>query len=167
MLECYMAFLLMITSSFVSDELKLFVAVICYILKITQPPSSMHGSICLLSVNNKCIFNRCSQFYLVLDIANMTSQELELKYGTNKSLLMEENESCRIPIPVERCPLAKIGKVHFSYIWSFYISWSVINCFYTVRVVLKVWPLTLLSCWKVLWDNHGATAVLRNSSSLK
>ncbi|KAG8328619.1 hypothetical protein J6590_106014, partial [Homalodisca vitripennis] len=52
-----------------------------------------------------------SQFYLVLDIANMTSQELELKYGTNKSLLMEENESCRIPIPVERCPLTKIGKL--------------------------------------------------------
>ncbi|XP_075217129.1 trafficking protein particle complex subunit brun isoform X2 [Lycorma delicatula] len=51
-----------------------------------------------------------SQFYLVLDIANMTNQELELKYTSTKSILIEENESCRVPIPVERCPLSKIGK---------------------------------------------------------
>lgn len=52
----------------------------------------------------------------MLDIANMSNQELELKYGANKSLLMEENESCRIPIPVERCPLEKIGDVSILYL---------------------------------------------------
>lgn len=51
---------------------------------------------------------------MVLDITNMTNQELELKYTATKSILIEENESCRIPIPVERCPLSKIGKVNKS-----------------------------------------------------
>lgn len=51
-----------------------------------------------------------NEFYMVLDITNMTNQELELKYTSTKSILIEENESCRIPIPVERCPLSKIGK---------------------------------------------------------
>lgn len=50
------------------------------------------------------------QFYLVLDIINMTNQELDLNYTEAKSILIEENESCRVPIPVERCPLSKIGK---------------------------------------------------------
>ncbi|XP_050532714.1 protein brunelleschi isoform X2 [Daktulosphaira vitifoliae] len=43
-----------------------------------------------------------SQFYLVLDIVNVTCQEMELIYATNKSILMEEKESYRIPIPVDR-----------------------------------------------------------------
>ncbi|XP_039275687.1 protein brunelleschi isoform X4 [Nilaparvata lugens] len=51
------------------------------------------------------------QFYLVLDIINMTNQELDLNYTDAKSILIEENESCRVPIPVERCPLSKIGKL--------------------------------------------------------
>ncbi|XP_050428976.1 protein brunelleschi [Adelges cooleyi] len=43
-----------------------------------------------------------SQFYLVLDVVNVTNQEMELKYATNKSILMEEKESYRIPVPVDR-----------------------------------------------------------------
>ncbi|KAG5674986.1 hypothetical protein PVAND_004928 [Polypedilum vanderplanki] len=49
-----------------------------------------------------------SQFYLVLDIANLTSQEVSLEYPKNKTMLIEPKESCRVPVPVERCPLDKI-----------------------------------------------------------
>lgn len=30
---------------------------------------------------------------------------MELKYHENKSILIEPRETCRIPVPVERCPL--------------------------------------------------------------
>ena len=43
-----------------------------------------------------------SQFYLVLDIANLTSQEVSLSYPDNKKILIEAKESCRVPVPVER-----------------------------------------------------------------
>ncbi|XP_014228052.1 protein brunelleschi [Trichogramma pretiosum] len=48
-----------------------------------------------------------TQFYLVLDVTNMTNHEMELNYATNKRIYMEGRESCRIPIPVDRCPLNK------------------------------------------------------------
>ncbi|KAF6213902.1 hypothetical protein GE061_011627 [Apolygus lucorum] len=51
-----------------------------------------------------------SQFYMVLDVMNMTDQEIEVKYTASKSILIEEGEPCRVPIPVDRCPLSKIGK---------------------------------------------------------
>ncbi|KAK9505487.1 hypothetical protein O3M35_009531 [Rhynocoris fuscipes] len=51
-----------------------------------------------------------SHFYMVLDVMNMTNQEVEVKYTESKSILIEEGESCRVPIPVERCPLTKIGQ---------------------------------------------------------
>ncbi|KAB0793804.1 hypothetical protein PPYR_13424 [Photinus pyralis] len=53
-----------------------------------------------------------SQFYLVLDIANMTSQEMELHYTPTKHMLIESHESCRIPVPVNRCPLSKLTKLY-------------------------------------------------------
>ncbi|CAH1163945.1 unnamed protein product [Phaedon cochleariae] len=49
-----------------------------------------------------------SQFYLVLDIANLTNQEMELQYTPSKTMLIEGQESCRVPIPVDRCPLSKL-----------------------------------------------------------
>lgn len=51
---------------------------------------------------------RPSQFYLVLDVANLTQQEISLNYANDKSILIEPKESCRVPIPVERCPLDQI-----------------------------------------------------------
>ncbi|KAL1123080.1 hypothetical protein AAG570_002168 [Ranatra chinensis] len=51
----------------------------------------------------------CTQFYMVLDVVNMTNQEVEVKYTANKSILIEENETCRVPVPVDRCPLSKIA----------------------------------------------------------
>jgi trafficking protein particle complex subunit 9 len=53
-----------------------------------------------------------SQFYLVLDIANLTNQEVSLNYPDNKTILIESKESCRVPVPVERCPLDKILADH-------------------------------------------------------
>lgn len=42
----------------------------------------------------------------------MTNHELELQYATSKCILMEGNESCRIPVPIERCPLSKLSKLY-------------------------------------------------------
>lgn len=56
---------------------------------------------------------------MVLDVMNMTNQEVEVKYTENKSILIEEGESCRVPIPVERCPLSKIGQV----CWFCFLFW--------------------------------------------
>ena len=55
------------------------------------------------------------QFYLVLDVTNMTNHEMELHYTENKCIYMEGRESCRIPIPVDRCPLNKLSTV-FTYL---------------------------------------------------
>ncbi|XP_058810666.1 protein brunelleschi isoform X1 [Phymastichus coffea] len=49
-----------------------------------------------------------TQFYLVLDVTNMTNHEMELHYTQSKCIYMEGRESCRIPIPVDRCPLNKL-----------------------------------------------------------
>lgn len=51
---------------------------------------------------------RPSQFYLVLDVANLTQQEASLSYPNDKIILIEPKESCRVPVPVERCPLDQI-----------------------------------------------------------
>ncbi|XP_053674942.1 protein brunelleschi [Anopheles nili] len=49
-----------------------------------------------------------SQFYLVLDVVNLTAQEMSLNYTSNKTILIEAKESCRVPVPVQRCPLERI-----------------------------------------------------------
>jgi len=48
---------------------------------------------------------------LVLDVVNVTNQEMELKYATNKSILMEEKESYRIPVPVDRFLIHSLEQV--------------------------------------------------------
>lgn len=53
-----------------------------------------------------------SQFYLVLDVANLTQQEVSLNYPNDKTILIEPKESCRVPIPVERCPLDQLLSDH-------------------------------------------------------
>lgn len=66
------------------------------------------------SVLNKFINSLCyrgCQFYLVLDVVNVTNQEMELKYATNKSILMEEKESYRIPVPVDRFLIHSLEQV--------------------------------------------------------
>uniref|UniRef100_T1GJK6 Uncharacterized protein n=1 Tax=Megaselia scalaris TaxID=36166 RepID=T1GJK6_MEGSC len=46
-----------------------------------------------------------SQFYLVIDVSNLTTQEMSLNYTENKNILIEAQESCRVPIPVDRCEI--------------------------------------------------------------
>lgn len=41
----------------------------------------------------------------MLDVTNLTAQEMMLNYTTNKNIVIEARESCRVPVPVERCPL--------------------------------------------------------------
>ena len=53
-----------------------------------------------------------SHCYLVLDILNATSQEMDLQYSSNKHIAIEAGDSCRIPVPVERCPLAKLTHIY-------------------------------------------------------
>ncbi|KAL6435603.1 hypothetical protein ACFW04_005506 [Cataglyphis niger] len=52
------------------------------------------------------------QFYLVLDVTNMTNHEMELHYTQNKCIYMEGKEPCRIPVPVDRCPLNKLSMLN-------------------------------------------------------
>lgn len=49
-----------------------------------------------------CRPNRC---YLVVDVLNAASEEMELKYSAGKSILIESKETCRVPIEIERCSL--------------------------------------------------------------
>ncbi|KAF7271855.1 hypothetical protein GWI33_015332 [Rhynchophorus ferrugineus] len=53
-----------------------------------------------------------TQFYLVLDIVNLTSQEMELEYAPSKRMLVEAQESCRVPVPIDRCPLSKLSNFY-------------------------------------------------------
>ncbi|XP_043670547.1 protein brunelleschi [Vespula pensylvanica] len=53
-----------------------------------------------------------SQFYLVLDVTNMTNHEMELHYTQSKCIYMEGKEPCRIPVPVDRCPLNKLSMLN-------------------------------------------------------
>ncbi|KAJ8935382.1 hypothetical protein NQ314_012793 [Rhamnusium bicolor] len=43
---------------------------------------------------------------------NITSQEMELQYTPTKTMLIEAQESCRVPIPVDRCPLSKLSNLY-------------------------------------------------------
>uniref|UniRef100_T1J6X1 Uncharacterized protein n=1 Tax=Strigamia maritima TaxID=126957 RepID=T1J6X1_STRMM len=49
---------------------------------------------------------RPTHCYLVLDILNPTEHEMEVQYTENKKILIEAKETCRIPVPVERCPVS-------------------------------------------------------------
>ncbi|XP_065583206.1 protein brunelleschi-like isoform X2 [Artemia franciscana] len=50
--------------------------------------------------------------YLVLDILNVTQNEIEIQYAKTKCIAIEGGESCRIPVPVERCPLSKLEHLY-------------------------------------------------------
>lgn len=53
----------------------------------------------------------CSQFYLVLDVNNLTTQEMSLHYTDTKSILIEAKELCRVPIPLDRCSLEELDNI--------------------------------------------------------
>lgn len=45
---------------------------------------------------------------MVLDITNLTAQEMTLNYTNNKNISMEAKDSCRVPIPVDRCSVEQV-----------------------------------------------------------
>lgn len=55
-----------------------------------------------------------SQFYLVLDVINLTSQEMTLNYTAAKNIIIEAKETCRIPVPVEKCPLDRLQAIELN-----------------------------------------------------
>lgn len=46
----------------------------------------------------------------------MTNHEMELYYTETKCIYMEGKEPCRIPVPVDRCPLNKLSMVTKNFI---------------------------------------------------
>lgn len=44
----------------------------------------------------------------MLDVSNLTNQEMTLNYTGNKTILIEAKESCRVPVSVERCDLDRV-----------------------------------------------------------
>ncbi|GFS33195.1 trafficking protein particle complex subunit 9 [Trichonephila inaurata madagascariensis] len=58
--------------------------------------------------------------YLVLDILNCTSGEMEVLYASNKRIHIEASDICRVPVPVERCPLSAMTE-------SFGPSWASVD----------------------------------------
>ncbi|XP_042221045.1 protein brunelleschi-like isoform X1 [Homarus americanus] len=48
------------------------------------------------------------QCYVVLDLLNCASHEMDLHYTPTKHILIEAGDSCRVPVPVDRCPLATL-----------------------------------------------------------
>lgn len=59
---------------------------------------------------SQIIYFRPTHCYLVLDILNSTTHEMELQYASNKRILIEAHDICRIPVSVERCPLSGYDK---------------------------------------------------------
>lgn len=39
----------------------------------------------------------------MLDVTNLTAEEMEFEYASGKHLLVESKESCRVPVPLQRC----------------------------------------------------------------
>lgn len=48
------------------------------------------------------------QCYVVLDLLNCAAHEMDLHYTPTKHILVEAGDSCRVPVPVDRCPLATL-----------------------------------------------------------
>lgn len=81
---------------------------------------------------------RSSQFYLVLDVNNLTAQEMMLNYTTNKNIVIEARESCRVPVPVERCPLFRRDQYNEENKDQTSKSADVFVLFYIIKIALCI-----------------------------
>ncbi|KAK3861552.1 hypothetical protein Pcinc_028634 [Petrolisthes cinctipes] len=50
------------------------------------------------------------QCYVVLDLLNSAPHEMDLHYTPTKHILIEAGDSCRVPVPVDRCPLVTLSQ---------------------------------------------------------
>jgi len=51
--------------------------------------------------------DRVDNCFLVLDLVNRTQYEVELTYSARKQLLIEPGDTCRVPVPVEKCSFSE------------------------------------------------------------
>jgi len=51
--------------------------------------------------------DRQDNCFLVLDLVNRTQNEVELTYSARKQLLIEPGDTCRVPVPVEKCSFSE------------------------------------------------------------
>lgn len=91
-----------------------------------------------------------SHCYLVLDVLNATSQEMDLQYSSGKHIAIEAGDSCRIPVPVERCPLAKLTHVY---------SGSDLSPEQQMEEIAKICSEHLASLVELKWTISGGNAV--------
>lgn len=83
----------------------------------------LHFLIIVIIISDLC---RPSQFYLVLDVCNVTQHEMEIHYAKTKQILVEKGDTCRIPVPLDRCSLTNVEKGTYcgtqNYLLELYIS---------------------------------------------
>jgi len=51
--------------------------------------------------------DRVDNCFLVLDLVNRTAEEMELTYAGRKQLQIEAADTCRVPLPVEKCSFSE------------------------------------------------------------
>lgn len=51
--------------------------------------------------------DRANNCFLVLDLLNRMGEEMELTYAGRKQILIEAGDTCRVPIPVEKCSFSE------------------------------------------------------------
>lgn len=61
---------------------------------------------------------------------NLTNREVELNYTPSKLIQIEEGETCRIPIPIDRCPISAFEQVIIPNYLATIIIELVLNGFY-------------------------------------
>lgn len=68
----------------------------------------------------------------------MTNHEMELYYTETKCIYMEGKEPCRIPVPVDRCPLNKLSMVIKNLI-NFLYNIKKRNIFFSCILLIVKW----------------------------
>ena len=104
--------------------------------------------------------DKVNENYLVLDIANVSEHELDLKYCATKCLTIEQGDVCRIPIPVTKFDVgtsagALIGvrqKICSEYLEKFV---QVKPLRSSVAIFGSGWSITKIASLVVCPRNHG------------
>lgn len=95
--------------------------------------------------------------YLVLDIFNATHQEMELNYSINKFIAIEALDSCRVPVPVERCSLSKLKDIYTD---------SALNSEQRIQEISQICSEHLTSLVELKWTLSSANNSLESDGQL-
>ena len=86
--------------------------------------------------------DKVNENYLVLDIANVSDYELDLRYAPTKVLTIEQGDVCRIPLPVTKfevgtatgAPLNARQKFCSEYLEKFVqVNWDSVTLQYSLK----------------------------------